>query len=102
MQPKIIEQISMPPAAGDTQQTMAFPTPVEQEVARITYEVVKNFERLPNSQCLKAPEIQEQILREVASIYAPKQGEMEGVVGKPNIPEIVAYRPQRVALKSVR
>ena len=101
VQPRIIEQLSKPPVAGDTQQTMTFPTPVEQEVARITYEVVKEFERLPNSKGLQAPEIQNQIVERVASIYTPKQGEMDGVVAKPNIPQIVARTTELIETQSI-
>ncbi|MDO8704774.1 MAG: DEAD/DEAH box helicase family protein [Sulfuricaulis sp.] len=91
VQPEIVERITAKPAekAGG-QQSITFATPAEQEVAKTTLEVLRKFESLPRSYDLKSPEVQAQIAQEVAAVYVPVQGVLEGIVEQPNIPEIVS------------
>jgi type III restriction enzyme len=86
--------IPVPPQTGKTaeaptQQRIEFKTPVEQSVARTAYEVVKRFEKLPRSKDLKKPEIQNEIIKEVAATYDAGQQTIEGVVEKPDVKAIV-------------
>lgn len=96
VQPEIVARISQSgaDAAPDDwdaqQQRITFTTSEEQQVARVTLDVVKKFERLPRSIDLKSPEIQERIIREVEAVYSPAQGALEGVAEKPDIPRVVA------------
>lgn len=72
------------------QQQIPFTNSAEQEVAKVTLGIVKKFERLPRSVDLKSPEIQEKIVQEVAAVYIPAQGVLEGVTEQPDIPQVVA------------
>ncbi|MBU0676976.1 MAG: DEAD/DEAH box helicase family protein [Verrucomicrobia bacterium] len=89
VQPTIMQQITPEHVPEDRQAEMLFPTPSEQEVARITVDVLQEFERLPSSRDLENAEIQEQIAQRVESIYLPKQQELEGIVEKPDIKRVV-------------
>lgn len=71
------------------QQRIEFVTPLEQRVARTAFEVVKKFEKLPRSKDLKKPEIQNEIIREVAATYDVGQQSIEGMREKPNVEAIV-------------
>jgi len=50
------------------QQQSLFATPREQEAAKVTLEVIREFERLPRSADLAKPEIQQQIVEKVTTI----------------------------------
>lgn len=71
------------------QQRIEFVTPVEQRVARTTFDVVRKFEKLPRSKDLKKPEIQNEIIREVAATYDVGQQSIEGIGEKPDVAAIV-------------
>ena len=79
-------------AGGDI--SPIFETPAEQRVAKLAYEVIKRLEakpkEVPTMQALESPEIQSSIVQEVASIYQPQQGELDGITEQPNIAEIVS------------
>lgn len=45
---------------------------------------------VPTLTSLETPEIQGSIVRDVEALYRPQQGELEGIVEKPNIAEIVS------------
>ncbi|MEO8380831.1 MAG: DEAD/DEAH box helicase family protein [Acidobacteriota bacterium] len=62
-----------------------FPTLESQRVAKITMDVVKDFERLPSSRDLQKPEIKAQIIKKVTEAYNAGQQTIEGVVEKPDI-----------------
>ena len=77
------------------EQTPAFATPKEQEVAKIAFDVISRFENRPNMapsvSYLKRPDIQAQIMAEVESRYVrSEQLELEGVEEKVNVAEVVA------------
>lgn len=79
-------------AGGDI--SPIFETPAEQRVAKLAYEVIKRLEAkpkvVPTMDALESPEIQSSIVQEVASIYQPQQGELDGITEQPNIAEIVS------------
>jgi len=89
VQPTIIQQISPAHVPEGQQDEILFPTAREQEVARITMDVLQEFERLPSSRDLQKDEIQKQITERVEAIYLPKQQELEGIVEKPDIKKVV-------------
>ena len=89
VEPRIMEKLSGTGETNAEQGEMLFPSSEEKEVARITIDVLGDFERLPTCRELATPKIQEQITRRVEAVYMPKQGELEGVVERPNIKEVV-------------
>jgi type III restriction enzyme len=72
----------------------AFENPAQQRVAQLAYEVIKRLEakpkEVPTMAALESPEIQSAIVQEVASLYRPQQGELDGIVEQSNIAEIVS------------
>lgn len=71
----------------------AFETPAQQRVAQLAYEVIKRLEakpkEVPTMAALETPAVQSSIVREVAALYRPQQGELEGIVEQPDIAGIV-------------
>lgn len=59
-----VQRDSPPPAE---QPTFTFTTTAERQIARATFEVAKNFEKLPNAASLRRPEVQEQLVAQVES-----------------------------------
>ncbi|MEJ7849533.1 MAG: DEAD/DEAH box helicase family protein [Pyrinomonadaceae bacterium] len=77
-------------AAAVEQQKFIFENPIDREIARTTFEVIKKYERLGSSTDLKKPEIQEAIVREVReTMPAAAQGSFEAVTAPPNFEQIV-------------
>jgi len=72
------------------QPQLLFTKPKEQEAARATLEVIRQYERLPRSSELGRPEIQRQIAEKVMELITPAQGELEGIEEKVDVAEIVA------------
>jgi type III restriction enzyme len=72
----------------------AFETPAQQRVAQLAYEVIKRLEakpkEVPTMDALETPAIQSAIIQEVAALYRPQQGELEGIVEQPDIAGIVS------------
>jgi type III restriction enzyme len=81
-------------ATGDGQlmavQKPLFEKPAEQQVAKVAYEALRNFERLQRSSDLKSPEVMQKIVAQVEAAVRPAQGELEGVVEKPDVAKIVS------------
>ena len=80
------------PAAGGqpaVEQRKLFEKPEEQEVAKATYQVIKQYERLKGSDQLQDAEIQREIVRKVQEIVRPAQGMLEGIVEAVNVAEVV-------------
>ncbi len=75
--------------AGDPEQQPIFNTAREHEAAKVTLQVLKEFERLPRSADLQKPEIQRQIVQKVTAELRPAQGELSGVA-EIDIAEVVA------------
>ncbi|MBI3653362.1 MAG: DEAD/DEAH box helicase family protein [Acidobacteria bacterium] len=73
------------------QQPMRFDNLEEQQIARVTLETIRKFERLPRSADLQKPEIQAEIVRAVAQAYIPvAQNALPGLASQPNIERLVA------------
>lgn len=89
VEPKIMEELARTESAEGEQGEILFPTPADKEVARITIDVLRDFERLPTSRTLATPKIQDEITRRVKAIYTPKQGELDGIVERPDIKTVV-------------
>jgi type III restriction enzyme len=80
-------------AAADptvSEQQPLFNTKREQEVARTTLTVLKQFERLARSNDLKKPENIQKIVEKVQIATAPAQGELAEVVPQVDVAAIVA------------
>jgi len=75
---------------GAPEQQAIFNTAREQEAAKVTLRVLKEFERLPRSADLRKPEIQQQIVQRVAAELQPVQGELSGVAEQVNLAEVVS------------
>ena len=70
----------------------AFPTPAEQQIAHIAYQVMRNFEnqptRLPSVSYLNKPDIQAEMTREVTERYSAVQPQLPGI--SPDVAAVVA------------
>ena len=86
-----------------TKQTSAFTNPAEQQVAKITYDVIRSLESqpklLPSVRHLEKAEIQARICAEVQSRYRPVQGTLEGF--EPDFSAIVAKTTQLVVKQTI-
>ena len=89
--PKVMDTIvgSKESADGDVQQPL-FNTEKEVEVAKVTLDVIKGFERLKNSKELTSKEIQKQITEKVTAAITPAQMELTGMEEAPSAEEIAA------------
>jgi type III restriction enzyme len=78
-------------AAGQpvAEQRKLFEKPEEQEVAKATYHVIKQYERLKGSDQLQDADVQREIVQKVQEIVRPAQGVLEGVVEPVNVAEVV-------------
>ncbi|MBZ5555569.1 MAG: DEAD/DEAH box helicase family protein [Acidobacteriia bacterium] len=93
--PNIVEQmapsgglpIGGPIPAG--MQPSVFSNETERKIAGLTFDAIKQYERLPSSTYLLKDEVQSKIVKEVAAAFAPMQQELPGVIEKPDIAAIV-------------
>jgi len=79
----------------------AFTSPAEQRVAQLAYRIIQEHEHLPSSSNLLSREISEYIVQRVEAELVPEQLELEGVVEKPNVAEIVARTTEIVLQQSI-
>ncbi len=94
-QSNIVEQLRTTPSqvagvhapAGLSQPI--FTNEAERKIAQVTYEVIKQYEILPNSACLLSDVVQQKIVEEVAEAVAPAQLELAGVSAEPDTAYIV-------------
>lgn len=80
------------PAAGGqpaAEQRKLFEKPEEQAVAKATYEVIKQYERLKGSEQLQEAEVQREIVKKVQEIVRPAQGVIDGITETVNVAEVV-------------
>lgn len=70
-------------------QRTLFATAENQAVAKATYQVIKEFERLKGSDQLQEASVQQEIVRKVQDMVRPAQGELEGVYEVVNVAEVV-------------
>ena len=83
-----------------------FENPHEQEVARATYEVIKQFERLKGSDQLQNAQVQRQIVQKVQELVRPVQGVLDGIVEAVNVADVVRkttdlYRDMSIDLPKI-
>lgn len=80
-----------PATAGHpaVEQRKLFEKPEEQEVAKATYQVIKQYERLKGSDQLQNVEIQREIAQKVQEIVRPSQGALKGIVEPVDVGRVV-------------
>jgi len=86
--------ISAPPSKagekeGRTETRSLFDKPEEQEVAKATFEVIRQFERLRGSDQLQEEKIQKEIVKKVEEIARPKLGLLYDALGKEAVAKVV-------------
>lgn len=93
VEPTAYSRIIGAAATGDGQpvavQKPLFEKPADQHVAKVAYEALRDFERLQRSCDLKSPEVMQKIVARVEAAVKPAQGQLEGVVEKPDVAKIV-------------
>jgi len=70
-------------------QRTLFDKPEEQAVAKATYDVIKQYERLKGSNQLQDAAVQQEIVYKVQEIVRPTQGLLEGIVEPVDVPLVV-------------
>ena len=82
-----------------------FTTPEDQNVAQITYQVIRKMENqprlLPSVSHLTNADVQAAVLKEVTAQYRPSQLEIEGVTAKPDLAAIVAKTTELVIQQTI-
>ncbi len=78
-----------------------FSTPAEQKVAQVAYEIIQKHEHLPSSAELIKEDIAAEIVKQVEAELTPEQGELEGIVEKPDIAAIVAKTTELIVQQSI-
>ena len=82
-----------------------FTTPEDQQVAQITYQVIRKLENqpqlLPSVSYLTNTDVQAAVLKDVAAQYRPSQLEIEGVTVKPDLAAIVAKTTELVIQQTI-
>ena len=71
------------------EQRKLFEKPEEQAVAKATYQIIKQYERLKGSDQLQNADIQQKIVEKVQEIVRPAQGAFESIVETVNVAEVV-------------
>ncbi len=76
---------------GKTPETCSlFENPEEQEVAKATFEVIRQYERLRGSDQLQRKDFQDEIVKKVVDIVRPKQGKLFDSLGEETVAKVVA------------
>lgn len=70
-------------------QRKLFEKPEEQAVAKATFQVIKQYERLKGSDQLQSAQIQQEIVQKVQELVRPAQGVLEGTTEVVNVAEVV-------------
>src|SRR5690606_31263028 len=76
-------------AKSGGEQRKLFEKPEEQEVAKATYEIIKQYERLKGSYELQSTQVQQEIVWKVQELIRPRQGTLEGIVEQVNVADVV-------------
>lgn len=106
--PGINVVVANPPFQEQT--SLPFPqTPAALEVAKATYSVIQQFQKLPSSASLQTPENQAKLIEAVTTKLetdtmlqaTPIQGELEGVLDTPDIEAIVAHVTHQVVQQTI-
>jgi len=77
------------PGQPAAEQRTLFEKPEEQEVAKATYQVIKQYERLKGSDQLQNDDVQREIVQKVQDIVRPAQAMLEGVVEAVDVAKVV-------------
>ena len=77
------------PGQPAAEQRTLFEKPGEQAVAKATYQVIKQYERLKGSDQLQDSAVQAEIVQKVQEIVRPAQGVLEGITEVVNVAEVV-------------
>lgn len=88
--PSQIENSIAGKVAGDAAAPTLFENLKEQEAARKTIEVIRQYERLSKSSDLQSEEVQRDIVKKVEAALAPVQGELPGMAEKVDVASVVA------------
>jgi type III restriction enzyme len=83
-----LSHVASAPAPAGLSQPI-FTNEAERKIAQATYEVIKQYEILPNSACLLSDDVQQKIVEEVAEAVTPAQLALAGVSAEPDIAYIV-------------
>ncbi|MBW4551771.1 MAG: DEAD/DEAH box helicase family protein [Aphanocapsa sp. GSE-SYN-MK-11-07L] len=82
-----------------------FTTPVDQKIAQMAYQVIRQLERqpetVPTSAHLLSPTVQAKVKEAVEAAYQAPQLELEGILEQPNIAEIVAKTAELVIQQTI-
>lgn len=84
---------SPPPKAGEKERVpesrSLFEKPEEQEVAKATFQVIRQYERLRGSDKLQQEDIQKEIVKKVEEIARPKLGLLYDTLGADTVTKVV-------------
>ncbi|WP_313554716.1 DEAD/DEAH box helicase [Agrobacterium cavarae] len=83
-----------------------FRDPEAQRAAQLAYDAIRKLARqpdlVPDVSYIARPEVQEQLLREVASQFRPAQLELDGVAPKgPDLAQVIAETAKQVVLSTI-
>ncbi|MFZ1551174.1 MAG: DEAD/DEAH box helicase family protein [Anaerolineae bacterium] len=99
------EQLTASTQIPESTPPPVFGNPEEQKVAQIAYAVIRKLESQPQSvpgvSYLQRPEIQAQVVREVANQYRPAQLALEGITPPPDIAAVVARTSDLVIQQTI-
>ena len=83
-----------PPQAGEKEKAPGtrslFEKPEEQEVAKATLQVIRQYERLRGSDQLQRKDVQDEIVKKVENIVRPKQGKLFDSLGEETVAKVVS------------
>lgn len=86
---------------GSPEEEPIFKNDIEQQIARATYEVIKECEHLPSSGYLVNEDVAAGIFKRVEEMLAPAQLEIEGITEKPDVAAVVAKATELVIQKTI-
>ena len=99
------EQVTTSTQVAVASEPPVFQTQEEQKVAQIAYGVIRKLEnqpqKLPSVTYLQQPEVQAEVLKEVAAQYRPLQMEMEGMTTQPDLAAVVAKTAELVVQQTI-
>lgn len=86
---KFFEKPIVPSQAPEPKEQAPLFREEEKEVAFTALEIIKEFERLPTSRKLQEESIQQEMVKRIEERIKPKQAQLEGIIEKPNVEEVV-------------
>ncbi|MBL8735357.1 MAG: DEAD/DEAH box helicase family protein [Planctomycetes bacterium] len=88
VQPRLVTRLTDPPTGSAS--ALPFANEREREVAKVTLDVLGEFERLPRSRDLQKPEVLEEIVARVKAKVTPTQALLPGTPGVVDVAKVVA------------